>query len=97
MTDRSTSILERLERCEIELQASRGYIKAMEYGIHALIARHPQPSALAELWSHVLPELADEQVIAGGHSALYHAAFQQALTSLTTQIEGAARLGDQQD
>lgn len=97
MADRTLELIERLERCEMELQASRGYVKAMEYGVHALIARHPQPAALAELWSHVLPELADEQVIAGGHSALYHAAFQQALTTLTTQIEGAARLGDQHD
>lgn len=97
MTDQITEVLSRLERCEMELQASRGYIKALEYGLHAVVAAYPAPAALAELWSHVLPELADEQVSAGGHSVLYHAAFQQALTSLTTQIEGAARLGDQQD
>lgn len=64
MTHQITNILERLERCELELQASRGYIKALEYGLHAVIASHPAPAALTELWSHLLPEVADAH--AGG-------------------------------
>ncbi len=38
-------ILRRLENCELELQASRGYIKALEYGFHAVIGSHPASAA----------------------------------------------------
>ncbi len=74
----------------MELHASRGYIKALEYGVHALIARHQDPGALAALWAHVLPEVADEQASMQGRSPLYHAAFKQALAVMTEQINGAA-------
>ncbi|MBD8636640.1 MULTISPECIES: hypothetical protein [unclassified Stenotrophomonas] len=83
-------ILERLARCELELQASRGYIKALEYGLQAVIASHPTPAALAELWSHVLPEVADVHGGDGSSSPLFDAAFQQALAGLSDHIQGAA-------
>lgn len=83
-------ILSRLEGCELELQASRGYIKALEYGLHAVIASHPAPAALAELWSHVLPEVADTHSGIAEASPLFDATFQQALASLSEHIQGAA-------
>lgn len=86
----STNILQRLESCELELQASRGYIKALEYGLHAVIASHPAPAALAELWSHVLPEVADTHGGAANRSPLFDATFQQALAGLSQHIAGAA-------
>jgi len=83
-------ILSRLENCELELQASRGYIKALEYGLHAVIASHPSPAALAELWSHVLPEVADTHGGAANRPPLFDATFQQALSGLSEHIQGAA-------
>lgn len=86
----NADILVRLASCELELQASRGYIKAMEYGLHAVIASHPAPGALAELWSHVLPELADTHSGSAEASPLFAATFQQALAGLSEHIAGAA-------
>ncbi len=83
-------LVSRIEQCELELLASRGYIKALEYGVHALIARHPNPAAPADLWAHVLPEVADQQAEIQDRPLLYHAAFQQAVTVLTEQITSAA-------
>ena len=37
-------LLARLERCEMEAEAARGYIKPMEYGLHTLIATSPTPT-----------------------------------------------------
>lgn len=90
-------MLDRLQRCEMELQAARGYIKALEYGLHAVVAAHPAPAALAELWSHVLPELADVHGAGATGAPLFDAAFQQALAGLSDHIDGAARRtsGDQ--
>ncbi len=86
-------IVSRLERCEMELHASRGYIKALEYGVHALVARHPDPASLSDLWAHVLAEVSDEQSGMQDRALLYHAAFQQALAVMTEQINGAAERG----
>lgn len=85
--------MQRLERCMHELQASRDYIKALEYGMHAIISSHPAPDALAELWSHVLPELADVHGTSMEASPLFDAAFQQALSTLSEHINGAASRG----
>ena len=87
---KNANILARLESCELALQASRGYIKALEYGLHAVIASHPAPAALTELWSHVLPELADTHSRAAEPPTLFDAAFQQALAGLSKHIAGAA-------
>ncbi|KRG73838.1 hypothetical protein ABB28_08970 [Stenotrophomonas chelatiphaga] len=84
-------LIARLESCELELQAARGYIKALEYGLHAVVAANPAPAALAELWSHVLPELADIHGAAANGAPLFDAAFQQALAGLSDHIDGAAR------
>jgi hypothetical protein len=86
----TADLVERLERCEMELQAARGYIKALEYGLHAVIASHPAPAALTELWSHLLPELADAHAGGAAPSPLFDAAFQQALASLSEHVQGAA-------
>lgn len=90
MTDRD--ILERLEACEMELQAYRGYIKALEYTVHTLVATHPDPASLNMIWSHVLPEVAEHQ--SGPHMGgpLFHAAFQQAMGAVTEHVVEAAEL-----
>lgn len=53
----ASEILQRLEACEHELQTARGYIKALEGGLHAIIESHPAPAALASVWEGVLPDL----------------------------------------
>jgi len=83
-------IIDRLAACEMELQAARGYIKALEYGLHAVISTHTAPTALAELWTHVLPEVADLHGGAGTRSPLFEAAFQAGLAGLSEHIGGAA-------
>ncbi len=40
----------RLEACEADLEAHRGYIKALEYGLRAVIASHPNPQVLSLAW-----------------------------------------------
>ena len=49
----------------------------------------PTPAALAELWSHVLPELADVHSGRAAPLPVTDAAFQQAMAVLTEQIQGA--------
>lgn len=94
-TDQSTSeILHRLETCELELQAARGYIKALECGLHTVIAAHPAPEAVAELWSHVLPEVADIHGAGATGAPLFDAALQQALSRLSDHIQGAVDRGN---
>lgn len=83
-------ILERLAICELELQASRGYIKALECGLHAVMVSNPAPATLTELWSHLLPEVADAHAGGAAPSPLFDAAFQHALASLSEHIQGAA-------
>ena len=90
MTQPTDQTLERLTTCEFELQTARGYIKALEYGLHAVIASHPAPAALTELWSHLLPEVADAHAGGATPSPLFNAAFQQAMAGLTEHIQGAA-------
>lgn len=84
-------MLERLKKCELELQAARGYIRALEYGLHAVVAAHPAPAALAELWPHVLPEVADVHGAGAASAPIFDAAFRQALAGLSNHVDGAAR------
>ena len=81
MTTTTAAILDRLEALETDLEAQRGYIKALEYGVRALIITHPDPKNLHGSWSALLPGIAD--VHAGNGSAIFSAAFQQALALLT--------------
>jgi len=90
MTQPTDQTLERLATWEFELQTARGYIKALEYGLHAVIAEHQDPVALATLWAHVLPEVADQQASVKGGTPIYHSAFQQALAVMSEEIQGAA-------
>ncbi|WP_242890487.1 hypothetical protein [Stenotrophomonas maltophilia] len=79
-------ILERLQTCEAALDAQRGYIKALEYGLRALVVTHPAPDRLNSAWKHLLPGIADTH--AAADSAMFTAAFQQALVLIGQQIEG---------
>lgn len=56
-----TLLIERIERCEMDLQSARAYIKALEQGLHAAIVTHGDPLRMGELWGHVLVEIAEGQ------------------------------------
>jgi len=81
-------ILDRLHACEAALDAQRGYIKALEYGLRTLMVTHPTPSRLDIAWRHLLPKIADTH--AAADSAIFTSAFQQALVLIGKQIEDAA-------
>lgn len=70
--------------CESELEAHRGYLKALEYGLRAAIISHPKPEVLAQVWRALLPGMADAH--RGRDGAVFAAALEQALTLLTEQI-----------
>lgn len=77
------SLAVRLEDLEMQAAASHGYIKALEYGLHAIIATHPAPEALAELRSHLIPEVTDIHGAGATGAPLLDAAFQKALSGLS--------------
>ncbi|WP_312252183.1 hypothetical protein [Stenotrophomonas sp.] len=83
---------ERLDACEMELEAHRAYIKAMEYALRALVLTHPASVRLSETWQRLLPSIAAKHRDSGGD--LFAAAFQQSLAVLTEQI-GEHGPGDQ--
>ncbi|HEL3174457.1 hypothetical protein [Stenotrophomonas maltophilia] len=78
----------RLEACEADLEAHRGYLKAMEYGIRTLIATHPNAKALSLSWEHTLVAAADSHFGRGG--CVFTAGIQQAMRTLTGQVEALA-------
>lgn len=78
-------ILDRLQACETVLDAQRGYIKALEYGLRTLMVTHPAPDRLESAWKHLLPGIADTH--AAADNAMFTAAFQQALVLIGQQIE----------
>lgn len=92
MTPTVEQLSERLVACEIELEAHRAYIKAMEYALRTLVLAHPTSERLSETWLRLLPSIAAKH--RGSDGDLFAAAFQQALSVLTEQI-GEHRPGDQ--
>lgn len=89
MSDQISDILERLERCESELQAARGYIKALEYGLHSLITTSSEPSKLLTLWRAVVE--AHREGDSPGESKLHHLATRMAMDAITDHAEAAVR------
>lgn len=85
MNDHPEMLQQRVERCEIETQAALGYIKALEYGLHSLIATLPHTSDLERLWAAIL---AEPRVTCKDPSAsdLRCAAMRQAMAALTELI-----------
>ena len=75
----------RLEACETDLAAHRGYLKALEYGVRTLIITHPYPDLLSRAWASILPGITEAHGPEGGW--IFNAAFQQLLSVLTQQIE----------
>ncbi|MBH1816800.1 hypothetical protein JAK53_10650 [Stenotrophomonas maltophilia] len=75
---------ERLDAIEMELEAHRAYIKAIEYALRVLVLAHPKPQRLSETWMGLLPSIAAKHRDSDGD--LFAAAFQQALVVLTEQI-----------
>ncbi|ALA85828.1 hypothetical protein YH67_05965 [Stenotrophomonas maltophilia] len=84
MTYTLEQLAERLHACEVDLEAHRGYLKAMEYALGATIATHSDPPSLRRIWDLMLVEAADTH--AGLDSPIFTAAFQQSLRMLTEQI-----------
>ncbi|MFC9384630.1 hypothetical protein ACFT0G_40530, partial [Streptomyces sp. NPDC057020] len=84
MTPTLEQIAERLRACEVDLEAHRAYLKAMEYALGASIATHNDPRSLARVWNLMLVEAAD--VHAGSDGPVFTAALQQSLRMLTDQI-----------
>ncbi len=83
----TSELLHRLENCTTELEAHRGYLKAMEYCVRALIISHPDPTSLTRVWEGIVPGIFDSHL---EDSALSAAAMRQGLALLTEQIEAAA-------
>lgn len=84
MTYTLEQLAERLHACEVDLEAHRGYLKAMEYALGATIATHNDPRSLRRIWDLMLLEAADAH--AGLDGPIFTAAFQQSLRMLTEQI-----------
>lgn len=84
MTYTLEQLAERLHACEVDLEAHRGYLKAMEYALGATIATHSDPPSLRRIWDLMLVEVADTH--AGLDGPIFTAAFQQSLRMLTEQI-----------
>lgn len=92
MTD---DVIARLEQCEMELQAHHGYLKALECGLHAVIATTENPQDLRELWQHILADAPDHS--APKATEVYHAVFRGAMAKLTALIDQTAgRAGSEQ-
>ncbi len=83
----AAELLKRLEAYESDLEAHRGYIKALEYGLRAVIISHPEPRDLGNVWRAILPGIADSHVEG---TPLFSAALRQGLSLLSEQIEEAA-------
>ena len=92
MTPTVEQLSERLDACELQLEAHRAYIKAMEYALRVLVLAHPTPQGLSETWLRLLPSIAAKHRDSDGD--LFAAAFHQALAVLTDQI-GEPLQGDQ--
>lgn len=57
MTTTTAAILDRLEALETDLEAQRGYIKALEYGVRALIITHLIRKTCMEVGARCYQEL----------------------------------------
>ncbi len=92
MTPTIEQLSERLDACEMELEAHRAYIKSMEYALRVLVLAHPTPQQLSQTWLRLLPSIIAKH--RNSDSDLFAAAFHQALALLTEQI-GEHPPGDQ--
>lgn len=83
----------RLDACEVDLEAHRGYLKALEYGLRTIIASHPSPHLLPVAWNMALAGVADAH--AGHQTLTYNTALQQGLQALTQQFNALGQGRDQ--
>lgn len=87
MSAHTEDVLDRIERCETELQALLGYTKALESGLHAVILFSPEPARLLELWEGVSKAYSESD--ASGESRLHHLAVRQAMDTIGDHIRHA--------
>lgn len=88
MTLTLDQLAERLHACEVDLEAHRAYLKALEYALGTLIATHHDPRQLLRGWNVVLADAVDAH--AGVDGAVFTAAFQQALRTLNDEVDCTA-------
>lgn len=79
----------RLEACEVDLEAHRGYIKGMEYAVRTLIAGHPQPRALSSSWGMTVAAASDAH--AGDGTLPFNRGLQRALSMLSDEVWALGR------
>lgn len=74
-----------------QLMALAGAIKALEYGVRALIATHPDPEGFARAWQALLPEIAEAHVNIASETPAFRDGMQSVLSRLTRQAGLAAQ------
>ncbi|HEL4846212.1 MULTISPECIES: hypothetical protein [Stenotrophomonas] len=84
-TTTTEDVLERLSAFDAQLKAHYGYLKALEYGLCAVIVTHPKPQDLAQIWKQLPPQISTLHGQSG--SSLFDAALNQALGLLAEQME----------
>ncbi len=90
MTLTLDQLADRLHACEVDLEAHRAYLKALEYALGTLIATHHDPRQLLRGWNVVLADAVDAHAGGGGNGAVFTAAFQQALRTLNDELDCTA-------
>lgn len=88
MSTAHSPLAHRLELVEAQLEAQRGYMKALEYGLRASIAAHPASQTLSLLWANMLPDISEQH--AGIGSCDFNTALQQGLRLVGAQIRELA-------
>jgi hypothetical protein len=69
-----------------------GWIKALEYGVRALIISHPEPQKLLAIWQALLPLVSDVHSISPTVQSVpaFHQGLTEGLAELTATIERRA-------
>lgn len=81
-----------LDRNEAVCSMLVGIAKAMDYGMRALIATHPDPKHLNHTWHDMLAAISDCHLdTSAPNPDMFHKGMQTSLATLTQQIELAAR------
>ena len=85
-------VADQLRETNSNLSQLIGRVKALEFTVEALIATHPEPDRLLELWQSATPplveELADGQT--GAYADAYHEGWQEGLGASARIIRAAA-------
>lgn len=87
-----TSVDDRLEQVESQIQALMGHVKALEYGLRLLIATHPSPNVILHTLDRITDQALSPAPLAGDvPEPMYQAALHQGLGIIREQITEAVR------